>query len=613
MKKISTGVLLILICGSLFAQQKRTPPPPPPKPIKLLDLFKKKNKQQTATAGNQANTAQNDGIGQVASGDLPITQGNLTSGEYCSIILKDGVLYGWGDNSYGQSGVGKSGSNFTPVQITTDNDWKMVTMGGYHTLAIKTDGTLWAWGWGNGSEMGLDQLGTRVEFPTRLGRDTDWTWVSTSDGHTAALKENGTLWVWGNNVDARLGVGPTVNSTCRHPYQVGRDRDWATVVAGDAYTMALKKNGSLWAWGVNTGGCLGAPTVTQVQQAPIQIGTDKDWVKIFTGWRGFGSFGIKKDGTLWAWGVSRSFQLGLGRNVKSIDRPTQVGTDHDWVMLANGSMNTIAIKADGSLWQWGNSQLSGQGDIVAPQKVNLPGGWSSVAVSQNHAVALMNNGRVWAWGGNYYGQLGAGKTVRGAYSNAPAEVKDFPVPVITTKSKKELATILNEETKVLFQNARSRLSIKDKNAIAKLLAFPLSKDKKQFILGADAADYPFDIQVYPTDMNKDGVEEVFMTFGNSYTSGLAGSSVVLFIRDSYGDWHKELGFPGVTPDVLATGNAGYPDLLIGGPGNNFPVWRWNGKEYVLYRNVSDADYRKLRSINAENLSKAYVARAVVKK
>lgn len=176
-----------------------------------------------------------------------------------------------------------------------------------------------------------------------------------------------------------------------------------------------------------------------------------------------------------------------------------------------------------------------------------------------------------------------------------------------------MATVLNEDTKVLFRNAKSKLPIRDKNAIAKLVAFPLSKDKKQFILGPDAADYPFDILVYPTDMNKDGVEEIFMTFGNSYTSGLAGSSVMLFIRDSYGDWHKELNFPGVTPDVLSTGNAGYPDLLIGGPGNNFPVWRWNGKEYVSNRTVSNADYAKLRSVNAENLSKAYVNSIASKK
>src|SRR3569833_700278 len=112
MKKICIALLFVLITCSLFAQQKKAPPP---KPIKLLDLFKKKNNQQPAQTATQACAPQNSNMGFITAGDMPITEGNLTSGEYCTIILKYGVLYGWGDNSYGQSGVGKSGSNFTPV------------------------------------------------------------------------------------------------------------------------------------------------------------------------------------------------------------------------------------------------------------------------------------------------------------------------------------------------------------------------------------------------------------------------------------------------------------------------------------------------------------------
>jgi len=601
MKKIGVLFILMLLVPGAFAQQKK------PAPIKLSDLFKKKATQPAAktAANNPAPVMPGEPI---VPGNLPLTEGHLTSGEYCTIILKNGVLYGWGDNSYGQSGVGKSTSNFTPVQITTDNDWRMVSMAEYHTLAIKNDGTLWAWGWGNDGELGLGWGNFKVEFPTRLGRDTDWKSVSCSDGHTVALKTNGSLWTWGNNVDSRLGIGPTQNSRCDNPIQVGKDRDWAIALSCDSYTLAIKNDGSLWAWGANVGGSLGTPTVTQVQQVPIRIGTDNDWAKIYTGWRGFGSFGIKKNGTLWAWGVSRAFQLGLGRNVKSIDRPTQVGNDNDWVSIANGSMSTLGIKADGSLWQWGDSYLNSH-SMPVPQKVNLPGSWISVSVSQNHAVAVMNNGRVWSWGGNYYGQLGAGKNVK----SLPAEVRDFPEPVITTKSKKELATVMNEETKVLFQNVRSKLSIKDKNAIAKLMAFPLSRDRKQFILGKEAADYPFDVHVFPTDMNKDGVEEIFMGYGNSYTSGMAGTSVMLYIRDSYGDWHQYFNFPGVVPDALPSGNGGYADLLIGGPGQTFPIWRWNGKEYVLFRNINDSQVRGLKATSIENVSKAYVNAAFSKK
>ncbi|HTE01925.1 MAG TPA: hypothetical protein VK668_21700 [Mucilaginibacter sp.] len=613
MKMRITLLMMLLLASNIFAQQKPTKAQRDAKAtadaIKgISSLFKKKNpkaKGDSAQVGSQQT---------VEDKNLSFSEGTLSTGEYCSIILRDGVLYGWGDNSYGQSGVGKTQPNDRPIQITTDNDWKYMSAAEYHTIAIKTDGTLWAWGWGNSGELGMGVQNTRVEFPTRVGRDTNWMSVSCSDGHTVAIKTNGTLWTWGNNADARLGIGPTPNGRCDYPQQLGKDHDWAKALAGDGYTLAIKKDGSLWAWGFNVQGDLGTPTVYQVQQAPIPIGTDKDWDKLFAGWRNYGSFGIKRNGTLWAWGSNRTYQLGLDRLIKSSDRPMQVGTSDGWVSVSNGGGYTVGIKADGSVWHWGAQQLSGSSSMAIPQRLRYPGKWVNCAVGLDHAVIVGSDGRVWSWGGNYYGQLGVPKSAAtGAVVTAPVAIRAFPVPVITTKSKTELATTLNEETKVLFQNTKSKLSVKDKNAIAKLLGFPLSRDKKQFILDKGSADYPFDILVYPTDLNKDGTEEIFITYGNTYTSGLAGSSVQLFIRDPYGDWHANLGFPGVTPDALGTGNAGYPDLLIGGPGNVFPVWRWNGKAYDLNRKVVDAQLKTLKASSIENVSKAYVNAAFGKK
>ena len=164
---------------------------------------------------------------------------------------------------------------------------------------------------------------------------------------------------------------------------------------------------------------------------------------------------------------------------------------------------------------------------------------------------------------------------------------------------------LSEGATLLFKNTKTKLTALQKNKIADSLGFKISKDGKQFILDDDAADYPFDAFVYPTDLNKDEKEEIFILFGNSYTSGMAGSSIVLFIADKNGSYKKNLNFSGMLPDALATINLGYPDLLIGGPGMEFPVWRWNGKAYDYYKEVKDADYEKLKKINVEELSKAY--------
>ncbi|HUQ96411.1 MAG TPA: hypothetical protein VM010_02015 [Chitinophagaceae bacterium] len=165
-------------------------------------------------------------------------------------------------------------------------------------------------------------------------------------------------------------------------------------------------------------------------------------------------------------------------------------------------------------------------------------------------------------------------------------------------------TSLTDGASLLFKNVATKLTDAEKTAVFQSLAFLPSADKKQFIMDATAADYPFDAQVFPADLNKDGTEEIFVVYGNTYTSGNTGSSVVLFIKNA-GAYKANLNFPGVTPDALATANQGYPDLLIGGPGMQFPVWRWNGKEYAYLKEMKNAEYGKLKKTSIEALSKAY--------
>lgn len=166
---------------------------------------------------------------------------------------------------------------------------------------------------------------------------------------------------------------------------------------------------------------------------------------------------------------------------------------------------------------------------------------------------------------------------------------------------------LSKGAALLFKNIKTKLTASQKNIIFDSTGFMLSKDGKQFISDNESADYPFDAFVYPTDLNKDNKEEIFVLFGNSYTSGMTGSSIDVFIADKNGVYKINLGFPGTLPDALATVNAGYPDLVIGGPGMEFPVWRWNGKAYDYYKQVKDAEYSKLKMTNVEDLSKTYTA------
>lgn len=160
---------------------------------------------------------------------------------------------------------------------------------------------------------------------------------------------------------------------------------------------------------------------------------------------------------------------------------------------------------------------------------------------------------------------------------------------------------------LMFKNVKSQLTPAEKNNVVKQLGFLLSKDKMQFIADAEAADYPFDAFVYPTDLNKDGKEEVFIAYGNSYTSGATGQSIVLFIKDASGKYQTQLGFPGTVPDALPAAANKYPDLVIGGPGFEFPVWRWNGKEYASFRTIEEKELLKAKTTNIEEASRAYTA------
>lgn len=165
---------------------------------------------------------------------------------------------------------------------------------------------------------------------------------------------------------------------------------------------------------------------------------------------------------------------------------------------------------------------------------------------------------------------------------------------------------LDRVAAILFKNVKTKLPVADKNAIAAKTGFVLSGDMVlPFASDKDSKEYPFGAVVLPTDMNEDGQEEIFISFGNTTTSGMAGSSIALFIKDPKGAFADQLGFPGLVPDALEPIGEGYPDLLIGGPGFEYPVWSWDGKAYVFSRTVKDADYGQLKKRSVEEISKAY--------
>jgi alpha-tubulin suppressor-like RCC1 family protein len=189
-------------------------------------------------------------------------------------------LYAWGRNTYGQLCLGDKVSRSNPTQLSANSDYEKVNCGAHHTLIIKTNGTLLACGYNAQMQLGLGNT-TDQSTPIQVGTDTDWQEVEGAGSGTYAIKTNGTLWAWGSNASGCLGINSTINSST--PTQVGYDTNWQSVSSGGAaYAMAIKTNGTLWAFGRNTYGQLGHNDTTD-RSTPTQVGTDTNWQSVSCG------------------------------------------------------------------------------------------------------------------------------------------------------------------------------------------------------------------------------------------------------------------------------------------------------------------------------------------
>ena len=193
------------------------------------------------------------------------------------VALKtDGTLWSWGDtNHWGQQGNGTEEPSLTPRQVGTRTDWARISVHVYQSVAIRTDGTLWGWGVDPADAARPDTEPRVRAVPEQVGTDSDWAAVDAGYLHTVALKQDGTLWAWGDNALGALGDGTTTSSAV--PVQESRRATWTAVAAGDGLTAAVATDGTLWRWG---NGELGVPSPETPFPDPEQVGTGTGWVAV---------------------------------------------------------------------------------------------------------------------------------------------------------------------------------------------------------------------------------------------------------------------------------------------------------------------------------------------
>jgi len=327
-------------------------------------------------------------------------------GNYGGMGLKDdGTLWGWGRNNYGQMGQNSVGGGggpanhgfSSPVQIP--GTWGGGQFaGGAGIVMTKTDGTLWQWGGG----VSGNNNNVSYSSPIQIGTDTDW---SNNDGavggagnNRLVIKTDGTIWTWGYNEYGELGLneaGPSGPGTWRSsPTQIGTDATWASAAPSGMHdNAAIKTDGTLWTWGRNHQGQLGQGNQTQYS-SPRQVGTNTTWSRVVSSAYNC-MMAVKTDNTLWMWGLNSSGMLGQNQTSGNYSSPKQI--PGSWVAgnnkFDNAVYSTIAIKGDGSLWAWGANPYGELGQnnrtqYSSPIQVGSSTNWDTVSANMDFWCAV---------------------------------------------------------------------------------------------------------------------------------------------------------------------------------------------------------------------------------
>jgi alpha-tubulin suppressor-like RCC1 family protein len=322
-----------------------------------------------------------------------ITRARVSGGGYHALaIAPDGSLWSWGGAMHGEAcGLGiVSGPVRHPTRVSKDNDWAEVIAGYSYSLALKRDGSLWAWG-GNPAGMLGDGTSQTRNTPVRVGTSNDWLMAGAGLHHSAGLKRDGTIWTWGANSFGELGI-PELQKTTNEswvPIRVGMETNWKAIAVSAVHNVALKSNGTLWTWGDSALTPTVAANSPSNHYAPVQIGSDTNWTALAAGY--YHTIGLKTDGTLWSWGRNNSLIGGIP--AKSAAVPRQFGTNADWAAIYDGAYHNLARRKDGTLWQLGRAGFPGRGGLT-----NISGDWVTTGGGASFSLAVAPDGSLWHWG-----------------------------------------------------------------------------------------------------------------------------------------------------------------------------------------------------------------------
>ena len=383
-------------------------------------------------------------------------------GTHTAAVTKDGDLYMWGRNYYGQLGVYSNADSKIPIKVNNSSSTlpeksvKYIALGYYHSAAITKDGSLYMWGYNRSGQLGD---GTTTDRYTPVKIMDNVASVSLGGSHSAAVTKDGSLYMWGDNGNGRLGDGTTTDRYT--PVKIMDNV--ASVSLGSSHSAAITKDGSLYMWGYNYYGQLGDGTTTD-RYTPVKIMDNVASVSL----GGIHSAAITKDSNLYMWGGNGSGQLGDGTTDNKA-RPHRVASNVQSVKL--GYSHTTVISKDGGLYTWGYNyygQLGNGTTTDSSNPIKIMNDAIDCAGGDNHTIVLKKDGTVYTWGDNYHGQLGD-DTTTDRTSPVAIQIYDHTNVLKSTKKSSESVSASSGQHTSKFAGYNANgiynfYALKDKNA-----------------------------------------------------------------------------------------------------------------------------------------------------
>jgi alpha-tubulin suppressor-like RCC1 family protein len=298
----------------------------------------------------------------------------------------------WGANSDGRLGDNTAVSRSSPVSVVGGfADWRQLSAGRCHTVGVRCNGTAWAWGSSTGGILGDNTAVNKCSPVSVVGGFTDWCGISAGMGHSLAVRCNGTAWAWGYSNFGQLGDNTVVTKSS--PVSVvGGFTDWCQLSAGTCHSLGVRQNGSAWAWGCNANGQLGTNSIVS-RSSPVSIvGGFTDWCQVSAG--DLHSLGVRQNGSAWAWGVNTCGRLGDNTTVSKSSPISVIGGFTDWCQVSAGGSHSLGVRQNGSAWAWGcngSGQLGDNSVVSSSSPVSVVGGftdWCYVAGGDKHSLAI---------------------------------------------------------------------------------------------------------------------------------------------------------------------------------------------------------------------------------